>query len=381
MDGGVAVRSVILFALSAWLLILTPTAEAHKSSDSYLSIGTVDEITGQWKIALRDLEFAIGLDGDGDGAITWGELKARRQDIDAYALSRLLITSDGSPCTLRPTEHLADELSDGGYVVLRFSAECVAPQRAIAIGYKLLFDLDRQHRGLLRLDIHGETRTAIFSPDQSQQTFELAAASLASQFATYFREGVWHIWIGYDHILFLVTLLLPAVLRRRAESWEAVPRFRDGFLQIAGIVSAFTLAHSCTLSLAALGIIGLPSRFVESAIAASIIVAAINNVCPLVTRRLWLVAFAFGLVHGFGFASVLLDLGLPQGALLMSLVAFNFGVEIGQLAIVAALLPVIHVACRWRHYPRAVLQAGSLVIVSLASMWFVERAFDIKSPW
>lgn len=374
-------KSLVIAILSAWLSVLAPSAHAHKSSDSYLSIAIADEKTGEWKIALRDLEFAIGLDGNGDGAITWGELRSRQGDIDAYALSRLTIGSDGANCPLRPTGHLADVLSDGGYVVLRFGIECAAPRHSLEVGYGLLFDLDRQHRGLLRLDVDGATRTAIFSPDRSQQTFDLAAPSLAEQFAVYVREGVWHIWVGYDHILFVVTLLLPAVLRRRPEGWVALPRFRDGFVQVAGIITAFTLAHSCTLSLAALGLIGLPSRLVESAIAASIIAAAINNVYPLITRRLWLVAFAFGLVHGFGFASVLLDLGLPHGALLTSLVAFNLGVEIGQLAIVAALLPVIHFACRWRLYPRAVLQGGSLVIVSVASLWFIERAFDIASLW
>lgn len=374
-------KSLVLAVLSVWLLALAPSAHAHKSSDSYLSIVIANENTGEWKIALRDLEFAVGLDGNGDGAITWGELRSRQGDIDAYALSRLTIGSDGANCPLRPTGHLADVLSDGGYVVLRFGIECAAPRHSLEVGYDLLFDLDRQHRGLLRLDVDGATRTAIFSPDRSQQTFDLAAPSLAEQFAVYVREGVWHIWVGYDHILFVVTLLLPAVLRRRPEGWVALPRFRDGFMQVAGIITAFTLAHSCTLSLAALGLIGLPSRLVESAIAASIIAAAINNVYPLITRRLWLVAFAFGLVHGFGFASVLLDLGLPHGALLTSLVAFNLGVEIGQLAIVAALLPVIHIACRWRLYPRAVLQGGSLVIVSVASLWFIERAFDIASLW
>lgn len=374
-------RSVFPAVLSALLLLPAPAVEAHKSSDSYLGITAGDEMAGEWKIALRDLEFAIGVDGDGDGAITWGELTSRQKDINAYALSRLAIASDGGDCPLRPTDHLADLLSDGGYAVLRFAIECETPNHSIDIRYDLLFDLDRQHRGLLRLDVTGTTRSAIFGPETNRQSFDVTTGSPVRQFAAYVREGIWHIWIGYDHILFLVTLLLPAVLRRHPIGWEAAPRFRDGFLQSAGIITAFTLAHSCTLSLAALGVIGLPSRFVESAIAASIIIAAINNIYPLVTRRLWLVAFAFGLVHGFGFANVLLDLGLPRGALLMSLVAFNLGVEIGQLAIVAALLPVIHIACRWRHYPRAVLQAGSLVIVSLASLWFIERTFDVASLW
>ena len=359
------------------LLLAPATAQAHKPSDSYLTVSAGDRLAGEWKIALRDLDDAIGLDRDDDGAITWGELRARHADIAAYALSRLRIAGDRETCATRAGEQLVDGLSDGAYTVLRFTIDCTEPPRALDVEYDLFFDIDRQHRGLLRLDAGGASQTALFSPEQSRQHFDLAAPSPVRQFLAYVHEGIWHIWIGYDHVLFVLTLLLPAVLRRRPEGWTAVADFRTAFLHVVGIVSAFTLAHSFTLSLAALGVIGLPSRLVESVIAASIVVAALNNIYPLVTRRLWLVALAFGLAHGFGFASVLADLGLPREALLLSLVAFNLGVEIGQLAIVAAVLPLIYGLCRWRHYPRAVLQGGSLAIVSIAALWFVERAFDV----
>ncbi len=374
-------RPFIGFLLIALALLLPGTAQAHKPSDSYLSLSLGNAFTGEWKIALRDLDYAIGLDGNDDGAITWGELRARHQAIAAYALSRLRIEGDGRACDTQPSEQLVDMLSDGGYTVLRFSMDCERRPDSVRIDYSLFFDLDRQHRGLLRLDAAGIGQTAVFSPDRSRQEFDLAAASPVRQFVAYVREGIWHIWIGYDHVLFVLTLLLPAVLQRRPPGWVAVQRFRQAFLQVIGIVTAFTLAHSCTLSLAALGVIGLPSRLVESVIAASIVIAALNNLYPLVTRRLWLVTLTFGLAHGFGFASVLADLGLPQEALLVSLVAFNLGVEIGQLAIVAAVLPLIYGISRWRHYPLAVLQGGSLAIVSVASLWFIQRAFDGVLTW
>jgi len=190
-------------------------------------------------------------------------------------------------------------------------------------------------------------------------------------------DGIWHIWRGYDHILFILTLLLPAVLQRDGGRWLPVASLRRAFLHTAAIVTAFTLAHSITLSLATLGVISLPSRLVESVIAASIIVAALNNLFPVVTRRLWLVAFTFGLVHGFGFASVLADLGLPKGSLLLALVGFNLGVETGQLAIVGAFLPIAFLLCGWRFYPRSVLQFGSAAVAGIAALWFIQRAFDI----
>ncbi|MEO7557455.1 MAG: HupE/UreJ family protein, partial [Gammaproteobacteria bacterium] len=140
---------------------------------------------------------------------------------------------------------------------------------------------------------------------------------------------------------------------------------------------AFTLAHSITLSLAVLSIVQLPSRFVETTIAASIVLAALNNIFPLVQKRLWLVAFGFGLIHGFGFASVLVDLGLLKQALLLSLVGFNVGVEIGQLSIVSVFLPLAYVLRRSWFYQRFILALGSLAIAGLALVWLMERAFNL----
>ena len=150
---------------------------------------------------------------------------------------------------------------------------------------------------------------------------------------------------------------------------------------VVKVVTAFTLAHSITLSLAALQVISLPSRLVESAIAASVVLAALNNLRGTIESRRWVVAFAFGLIHGFGFASVLTDLGLPQGALVLALVGFNLGVEVGQLAIVAVFLPLAFSLRRTRFYRIGVLKAGSVVVALLAGWWFVQRAFDIQSPF
>jgi len=137
------------------------------------------------------------------------------------------------------------------------------------------------------------------------------------------------------------------------------------------------VAHSITLSLAALGVVSLPSRLVESAIAASVVLAALNNVRPVVYGGRWVLAFAFGLIHGFGFASVLTDLGLPQGSLLLALVAFNVGVEVGQLAIVAVFLPIAYALRDTRFYRHAILTGGSVLVAVLAALWLVERAFNV----
>jgi HupE / UreJ protein len=374
----------VLFALllALMLALMLPTAHAHKPSDSYLTIDVkAATISGRWDIALRDLDFALTLDADGNGELTWGEVRARHADIAAYAREHLHITADDKPCTLDVGAQQIDEHTDGLYSVLPLTVQCEAgtPSR-VALNYTLFADLDPQHRGLLNLVARGASRSAVLGPQQATQSFDLGEISRWRQFTDYVREGVWHIWIGIDHILFLLSLLLPSVLVWQAatKKWQAVNRFGEAFVDVLKVVTAFTLAHSITLSLAALGVIELPSRLVESVIAASIIVAALNNIWPRVIGRLWMVAFGFGLMHGFGFASVLADLGLPRDALVLALVGFNVGVELGQLAIVVVFLPIAYALRRSLFYRRWVMVGGSVLISLLAAVWLVERASGTK---
>ena len=364
--------------LCALVLLIAQPAQAHKASDSYLMLDIQGrEVAGQWDIALRDIDFALGLDADGNGEITWGELRARHAAIDAWALGRLALDR-GGVCEIQVADHLVDDHTDGAYAVLRLAGRCPTSMGELKLDYRLLFDLDALHRGLLRLGLDGATQTAVFAPERSAQRFAAGEASRLAQFGQYLVEGIWHIWIGFDHILFLLSLLLPAVLVHEARRWRGVASFNAALVEVLWVVTAFTVAHSITLSLAALGLIDLPSRLVESAIAASVVLAAANNLTPLVERRRWLVAFCFGLIHGFGFASVLAELGLPQETLVLSLLGFNLGVEVGQLAIVAVFLPFAWFLRDTPLYRRGIFVGGSLLTLAIALVWFVERAFDLK---
>ena len=375
----------MLRLLAALLFLVCGAAAAHKPSDSYLrlAVPVVGAIEGQWDIALRDLDFAIGLDADGDGNITWGEVRLRHADIAAYALAHLKVASDDKPCVAVAGEQLVDDHSDGAYTVLKFRLECPSAPRQLVVDYTLFADIDPQHRGLLSLATRDGTRSAVLSAQGGAATFALSAPARAEQFWSFVVEGAWHIWQGFDHILFLLSLLLPAVLLLsagaswRAPRWRPVQRFKPALLDVVKIVTAFTLAHSITLSLATLGVVALPSALVESTIAVSVVLAALNNVLPVFHGRRWMVAFGFGLIHGFGFASVLADLGLPQDALLLALVAFNVGVELGQLAIVSVFLPLAYALRGTRFYRRVLLAGGSVLIALLAGVWFVERAFSV----
>jgi len=359
-------------------LCLPLAAHAHKASDSLLTLSVQGQhITGQWDIALRDIDFAIGLDSDGNGEITWGELRTQQAAVVAWALPTLTLTR-GSACTLEATQMQVDSHTDGAYAVLQLKGACPAAAGDVGLSYRLLFDVDALHRGLVRLDLDGLTHATVMAPDTARQSFSPAEVSKWTQFGEFFVQGVWHIWIGYDHVLFLLSLLLPVVLVRDPHGWHGVARLGQALHEVLWVVTSFTLAHSITLSLAALEVLQLPSRLVESAIAVSVVLAALNNIYPVVSRRRWLAAFGFGLIHGFGFASVLAELGLPQTALVLSLVGFNLGVEVGQLVIVSVFLPLIFALRHTRFYRQGVFMGGSVLIVAVALVWLAERVLNIK---
>ena len=403
-----------IFLVTFGAFFASTNALAHKPSDSYLTMSVPkdgSDVTVRWDIALRDLDYVLQLDRDNDGALTWGEVRARGDDITKYATANLALSSKDKPCAMTTTAPMQlDKHSDGTYAVLSLSAACgAALADALQVKYSLLFDVDPSHRGLVQWLPPGSTATdgktgealsVILGTESATQNLPFQLPSQWQSFKQYVVEGVWHIWIGFDHILFLLSLLLPAVLvfskneTVRPEHVEgsqiAMPQaqperkhllpaefFWGAFKEVLKVVTAFTLAHSITLSLAALGYISLPSRLVESVIAASIIVAAISNIRGNLDTKRWVMAFGFGLIHGFGFASVLADLGLPQNALVTALIGFNVGVELGQLAIVAVFLPIAFWLRATKFYQVGVFKWGSVLIALLALYWFVQRAFDL----
>jgi hypothetical protein len=373
--------------IRAILIVLTLCAlnfssvRAHKASDSYLNLQAAgDELTGQWDIALRDLELAIGIDQNSDGLITWGEIRAQQKVIIQYVFDRLNVRQ-GAAVALEVTDVLAATHSDGGYIVLQFKSPHPIVPDPLEVTYDLFFDLDAQHRGIARFTSGGAEDVRIFKPNDNVVAFNATPAEAASRthLSGFITEGAWHIWKGVDHVLFLLTLLLPSVLCRRAGAWEAVHSFRPVALDVTSIVTSFTVAHSITLFLAAREILQIPPALIESIIAISVILAAVNNVIPFLRGKTWLFAFGFGLVHGFGFANVFQDLGQSTVGMIAPLLAFNLGVELGQLAIVAAFLPVAFLLRRKSAYRIFALQSASVVIALIAATWTLERSLDFKA--
>jgi hydrogenase/urease accessory protein HupE len=346
------------------------TARAHQSTVTWskVVIAPNGEVHYNLRISTRDLYEALGLDKDRDASDP--EIREAKDRLFDYVLARVHVLGDGKPCPVTARD-LSILTQTERFAELRFTAACPLPLAAVALDYQLFFDLDPRHLGLLQASYGDKTLNQEFSRGLGRFEWRLGLAAPASLGPLdYIVEGMEHIYTGYDHIAFLVALLLVAVVRRTLR--QATP-------EVLKIVTAFTLAHSLTLILAALEVISLPSRFVESAIAASIVYVAVENLLVTEPRHRWPLALLFGLVHGLGFASMLRPL-LPAGDVIVPLLLFNVGVELGQLSIVLILLPVLALASTRApdRYRRLVALGGSAVIGLLGLVWLVERVAGIE---
>ena len=291
-----------------WLALLTVTlvsasgmAAAHKASDSFLYLDN-GPTELRIDVALRDLALLTSIDRNGDRQVSGQELRQARPEITRTVESALTFSNSSGNCNLAGKKWGISEHSDGFYSAARYAIQCPDGEPPRALEYNLLFEQDALHRGLVSLDHDDQTRLAVLGPDS--RTLDLAGSDTPGYFdvfTTFVYEGVIHLLIGLDHILFLLVLVIPATLstaKNQASSGQS-RALRGRLLELAGIITAFTLAHSITLALAALDIVSLPIAWVETVIALSIGLAALNVAWPILGHKTWKLAFGFGLVHGF----------------------------------------------------------------------------------
>lgn len=367
---------ILRLPMFLWLLALANPVLAHKASDSFMYL---DTDSGQFRIdvALRDLALLVPLDTNRDGEVTGGEFRQHRGAVLNAIEAGITLSTGNSACELQGEQWGISQHSDGAYAATRYQVLCAGGQPPERLEYRLLFDQDSLHRGLIQISTGDESSLAVAGPDS--QTVDLRPAGHAGlwhSFATFLQEGVVHLLIGLDHILFLLVLVLPASLTRNQPT--TFPRLwlpsRAQVIELSAVVTAFTVAHSITLALAALKIVSLPIAWVETVIAASIVVAAVNVVWPVLGRRTWPLAFGFGLIHGFGFASVLSDLTSGTANLAVALAGFNVGVELGQLALLAICFPLLTLLAQATPlYQRALVPVILLGVVGVSLMWVWER--------
>lgn len=334
------------------VLLCGGRALAHQSSVVY----------GQVVLDGRDVVVTLQVaDGDLGPALGLGERKPSRAEVEAqerrvldYLAEKLTVTNAGAACEPRPVELAYLDKAGGYFAVATIAYACKRTAAEVVLRYDLFFDLDPRHQGLFRV---GERET-VFRERAREATLGRPVGA-ANHVRDYFLLGVEHIFTGYDHLAFLFGLLAVA----------GFAALRTGLRYALGVVTAFTVAHSLTLIAAGLDWLRLPSRLVEPAIALSIAFVAVENVAVARPRRRWLVTFGFGLVHGFGFASVLKEIGLPASGVVLSLVSFNVGVEVGQLAVVALVAPMLWLLARPRRDVRAFAALAALAGAAFALLW------------
>lgn len=407
-----------LLAAFGLALLIGPLApsHAHQASDAYLTL-TPEAAGTTWTaridVALRDLDREFALDTDDDGALRWREVRDAWPRVQAWMQDGVRWQSGDARCTATFTGvPQLDDHGAGTYAVLTQRLACPGGGAPTSVRYGLFATRDAGHRGLLRMQSSaGAPRSGpiVLVPDAKPQLLAPMASPATGDarrpdgFTAYVVEGITHIGSGLDHLLFLSTLVLVTVFRRavgRADAqplrsgaspvgrqharrmggshWVAQPSRRAVIVEALRIVTAFTLTHSVTLGLAAAGVLAPPSRAIESLIAASVLVAALDNLKPVIPWPRWVVAGLFGFVHGFGFAGPLQDLGLRGRELVMPLLGFNLGVEAGQLLVLAVTLPAV---LAWRDsasYRGRWMPAASGAVAVLAGVWLVERVFDLS---
>lgn len=361
------------------------TASAHRLGESYIFLSATETtLQGRFEVTFADLDKAVPLDTNRDGNVTTAEFELRAAEAGAYMQERLTLRLGDTSYRPVMTRTEVHQLDWADFAWFHFDLPDVSPvPDAIDVRYAFLFDdVEPGHRGLVVIE--NNTRTgienseinvvALFGPGDGWQTISFIPPPPLEALALFVWHGVWHIWIGLDHILFIVSLLLPSVLVREGDGWKPVDDFRKSMWYVIKVVTLFTIAHSITLSLSSLGIVRLPPNLVESIIAFSIAIAALNNIVPWYSDKIWLVVFGFGLFHGFGFASVLAPLGLAPSNLVQSLIGFNFGVELGQIAVICVVFPLLFWLRKSPLYQPLILKAGSVVLIIIAMVWFVQRA-------
>lgn len=359
VQGGAAV-------LGLGLVLTAGSAAAHAGSSKRIQ-AEVHESSVSLRVEVEAVDAAVGL-GLGT-SVDAEELRPHAALVQRWLGGGLTVESEAGPCPGTASAPVVEGEGEEARVVVRIEHACPAPMGVVRLSDDTVFDDDPAHETFVSVrGPGGEWEAHVLRSDA--RSVELSRTPSAGETAGAFVvEGGLHLVTGYDHMLFLLSLILGAGLVVRRQGLRAALR------DVAWVVTAFTLGHSVSLCAAALGWVSLPSDLVEIAIAASIVLVALGNVArpEAHVARPWL-AGLFGLIHGFGFSSVLAELGLPTSHRVLALLSFNVGIELAQLCFVAAVLVPLARMAHHEGYRRFVLQGASLAIAACGGVWLVERA-------
>ena len=378
LDTSVLRRALLGLMLSA----VASGALAHQTGNSYLYLQQAD---GQLKIDLdfyvRDLGNLLQKPGaEPEPAPPPEKIQALQAEITQLIDKSLNIEVDEQTLSLSFVRQTVVLHNDGLYVRQQFTAPAIDPKaRFVVVRYGFFTQNDKLGRAFFRLAVNGDEISSVFDQATSTQRFAMGETKRSSTILLFTQEGAKHIWEGPDHLLFLVTLLLPGLLlwgqksSTINESSASVGNHRAAWVFALKVITAFTVAHSITLAMASLGLISLPDKLIESVIALSIMISAGLNLQHRLQINHWLLAFSFGLIHGMGFANGLKELGLSASYFIETLIAFNVGVELGQLSVVLLVAVPLVWLVRSDTGRQRVMRWGSIAVLLISTVWFIER--------
>lgn len=357
LRGGAVLALICLLVPARW-------AAAHALNTSYLTLAVdPDAVRAVIRVHLDDIVRFFPADANGDGRLTAEEISGAVDLLRDFYSEHTMLVFDGRRGQLSDafeSHALAEDASGQEFLDLRYALPR-QPRAKVRVRAEWFDRFGQDHTVLMQVSRGAELQQAVLSIGEPE--IELALHAPRSQWrqaADFLALGAKHIVLGFDHLLFLAALIIVG------------GRLRD----LVTTVTAFTLAHSLTLILATLDVISPPARLTESLIALSVVYVATENLILSRPGHRWALTFGFGLVHGFGFAGVLREAGLPQRGLISSLLAFNVGVELGQVTVVAALWPLV---VRINQHPRrrALVMAGSAAVLACGLGWFIDRTFGL----
>jgi len=372
-------RLSLLLTQALILLGVCASVPAHQTGNSYL---TVSEADGRLQIEIdfivRDLGNLLQTPGQpNDAPPAPGKLLSLQEPITKAIQKSLTIAVDEQVVPLEFRTQSVVLHNDGLYVRQRFFGGTLpANVKFIVVRYEFFTQNDKLGRAFFKLVMRSDEISSVFDQINPVQRFALGETKRWSTIGLFTREGAEHIWEGTDHLLFLLTLLLPGLMltiRPQTVLGDSLPANRAAENFALKVITAFTIAHSITLACSVLGWVSLPDKLIESLIAFSIMISALLNLQSRFRVSHWKMAFLFGLIHGMGFANGLKELGLSSSYFLETLFAFNLGVELGQLsAVIVVAVPVLLLA-RQRETRQRVIKYGSFGVLLTSVVWLGQR--------
>lgn len=344
--------------LALLLMLFTTAASAHETTRSYVRLDRAGaEVDLRIRVAFRDIEVAVWIDEDLDGAITWAEVQRRMGPISDYLLAGFTLDAGGA-CKLGQTT--ADVSNSGGiaYLDVYFRGTCPDATLPLQARSRLFTEIDPDHRMFLSAMVDGARTTTLLSAASPSVTLSGDSGNPWISLWTYFLAGIEHLLGGTDHLAFLLVLILPAVC-------NGLNR-RDAVRGVVAAVTGFTIAHALTLTAVLTNLLRPPSGMIEALIALTIIVTAVDNVRPFIPAPRAAIAAAFGIIHGCGFATALGSLDLDGVSFAVALLGFNLGIEAAQVGLVLLTMPLLYTFGA----ARRTLWLGSAV-AGLAGLWWL----------